>query len=104
MDNLPKAGICINATSLGLKPNDPLPLDINSLSPEWSVYDMVYNPLKTQLFIEAQKHGFAVKTGLCMLVHQGAKALEIWTDKDVDAEIMKKVAEQALENQEKHEE
>ena len=35
--DLPKTGICINATSLGLKPNDPLPLNINVLSTEWSV-------------------------------------------------------------------
>ena len=39
------------------------------------------------------KHGCAVKTGLGMLVHQGAKALEIWTGKEVDAQIMHKVAE-----------
>ena len=100
--DLPKAGICINATSLGLKPNDSLPLDLNCLSPEWAVYDMVYNPQETQLFIEAQKHGCAVRTGLGMLVHQGAKALEIWTGKEIDAQIMHKVAEQALENQQNY--
>ena len=97
--DLPKTGICINATSLGLKPNDPLPLNINVLSTEWSVYDMVYNPQETRLFIEAQKHGCPVKTGLSMLVHQGAKALEIWTGKEVDPQIMYKVVKQALENQ-----
>ena len=100
--DLPKAGICINATSLGLRPNDSLPLDLNVLYPQWAVYDMVYNPQETQLFIEAQKHGCAVQTGLGMLVHQGAKALEIWTGKEVDAQIMQKVAEKALENQENH--
>ena len=100
--DFPKAGICINATSLGLKPNDSLPIDINSFSPEWAVYDMVYNPQETQLFIEAEKHGCSVKTGLGMLVHQGAKALEIWTGKKVDAQIMHKIAEKALENQENH--
>ena len=100
--DLPKAGICINATSLGLKSNDPLPIDVNILSPEWAVYDMVYNPQVTQFSIEAQKLGCAVKTGLGMLVHQGAKALGIWTGKEVDAQIMQKVAEQALENQENH--
>ena len=100
--DLPKAGICINATSLGLKPNDSLPIDINGLSPEWVVYDMVYNPQETQLYIEAQKHGCAVKTGLGMLVHQGAKALEIWTGKEVNSQLMQKVAEKALKNQENH--
>ena len=102
MTDLPKAGICINATSLGLKSNDPLPIDIKSLSPEWAVYDMVYNPSETQLFIEARKHGCAVKTGLGMLVHQGAKALEIWTGKEVDTQIMHKVAEESLKNYKNH--
>ena len=102
LGNLPKSGICINATSLGLKPNDPLPIDIKGLSPEWAVYDMVYNPQATRLFIEAQKYGCAVKTGLGMLVHQGAKALEIWTGKEVDARVMSKAAEAALESQKNH--
>ena len=100
--DLPKAGICINATSLGLKPNDPLPLNINILSIEWAVYDMIYNPQETRLFIEARKHGCPVKTGLNMLVHQGAKALEIWTGEEVDPQIMYKEVKQALENQENH--
>ena len=97
--DLPKAGICINATILGMDPSDPLPLDIDYLSPEWAVYDMVYNPQDTQLFIEAQNNGNAVKTGLGMLVHQGAKALEFWTGKEIDTQVMYKVSKEALENQ-----
>ena len=100
--DLPISGICINATSLGLKSNDLSPIDVKGFSTEWAFYDMVYNPRKTKLFIEAQKHGCAVKTGLGMLVNQGAKALEIWTGKEVDAQIMYEVAEKALENQENH--
>lgn len=97
--NLPEMGICINATSLGLNQNDPLPLDMAFLSSQWIVYDMIYNPQKTQLFIEAKKLGCAAETGLGMLVHQGAKALEIWTEQKVDAQIMRKASENALYNQ-----
>ena len=97
-DDLPPIGICINATSLGLRQNDPLPFNVNCLPPEWAVFDMIYNPQETQLFVEARKHGCAVKTGLSMLVHQGAKSLEIWTGKKVDAQVMLKVAEKSLEN------
>ena len=61
--DLPNAGICINATSLGMKPNDPLPFNINYMSPGWAVYDMVYNPQETQLSIEAQKLGVPLKQG-----------------------------------------
>ena len=97
--DLPEMGICINATSLGLNQNDPLPLDMAFLTPQWAVYDMVYNPQKTQLFIEAKKLGCAAKTGLGMLVHQGAQALEIWTEQKVDAQIMHNAGENTLYNQ-----
>ena len=99
LSNLPETGICINATSLGLNEKDPLPLDVAFLTPQWAVYDMVYNPQETQLFIEAQRLGCAVKTGLSMLVHQGAKALEIWTGRQIDAQIMDKAGERALYHQ-----
>jgi len=99
LSNLPETGICINATSLGLNEKDPLPLDVTFLTPQWSVYDMVYNPQETQLCIEAKKLGCAVKTGLGMLVNQGAKALEIWTEQTIDAQIMHNAGEKALNNQ-----
>ena len=60
---------------------------------------MVYNPQKTQLFIEAKKLGCAAKTGLGMLVHQGAQALEIWTEQKIDAHIMHNASENILSNQ-----
>jgi shikimate dehydrogenase len=99
LSNLTETGICINATSLGLNEKDPLPLDVAFLTPQWAVYDMVYNPQETKLFIEAQRLGCAVKTGLSMLVHQGAKALEIWTGRQIDAQIMHKAGERALYHQ-----
>jgi shikimate dehydrogenase len=99
LSNLTETGICINATSLGLNEKDPLPLDVAFLTPKWAVYDMVYNPQETKLFIEAQRLGCAVKTGLSMLVHQGAKAVEIWTGRQIDAQIMHKAGERALYHQ-----
>lgn len=96
--HLPEAGICINATSLGLNQNDPLPLDMALLTSNWSVYDMIYNPKETQLFTEARKYGCVASTGLGMLVYQGAKALEIWTGQSIDAETMYKAGENALYN------
>ena len=96
--DLPETGICINATSLGLKEDDPLPLDVAFLTSQWAVYDMVYNPQETALSIEAQKLGCAVETGLGMLVHQGARALEIWTEQKIDADIMYRAGVNALTN------
>ena len=59
--DLPEMGICINATSLGLNQNDPLPLDMAFLTPQWAVYDMVYNPQKTQFLFTTSSFTFEHK-------------------------------------------
>lgn len=94
---LPEQGICINATSLGLKAEDPLPLDLTLVPAEWSVYDMVYNPKETQWTQQAAEQNRMQSTGLGMLIHQGARAFELWSEKKVDALIMEQAAEKALE-------
>jgi len=73
--------LLVNATSLGLKPEDPLPLDEKrySLSKAGAVYDMIYRPLETPLLKAARTAGCRVSNGLGMLLYQGAKALEIWS-------------------------
>ena len=94
--NFPEISICINATSLGLNENDPTPVDVKFLNSECAVYDMIYNQPVTKLCFEAKKLGCPVKTGLGMLVYQGAKALEIWTQQKIDAKIMKNACEKVL--------
>lgn len=71
--------IVINATSAGLRPSDPSPLALASLPTPAGVYDMIYQPPRTPLLREAEALGVPGANGLSMLVHQGAKALEIWT-------------------------
>ncbi|MEM8867434.1 MAG: shikimate dehydrogenase [Verrucomicrobiota bacterium] len=85
---LPKAGLLINSTSLGLKSEDPAPFDLGQLSGDWSVYDMIYNPSATRLIQEARQLDLSAANGLSMLVHQGARALEIWSHMKVDARVM----------------
>ena len=60
------------------------------------VYDIIYNPLKTELLNYAQKNGYRLITGLDMFVYQGAKAFEIWTGKKPKIETMKIAALEAL--------
>ena len=86
--NLPDYGICINATSLGMDIKDPMPIDLNSLPPSWAVYDMVYDPPKTKLIELALKQKRNASTGLSMLVFQGAKSMEIWSNQSVDARYL----------------
>ncbi len=71
--------LVINATSAGLRATDPLPLDLGLLPRPAAVYDMIYNPPQTRLLKAAAALGLPHSHGLGMLVHQGAKALEIWS-------------------------
>ncbi|NCG08241.1 MAG: shikimate dehydrogenase [Verrucomicrobia bacterium] len=94
--DLSETGVLINATSLGLRGEDPAPIAVAGLTNGWSVYDMVYNPPETRLLMEARAGGMATANGLSMLVHQGARALELWTGAIVDADRMQAAAEGAL--------
>lgn len=77
--DLPPDALVINATSAGLRADDPLPIDLATLPRPAAVYDMIYNPPETALLAAAAQLGLPHANGLDMLVHQGAKALEIWT-------------------------
>ena len=89
--------LVINATSLGLRENDPSPLAMNGLSSNTKVYDMIYNPSETTLLADARKAGMTCGNGLSMLVHQAARALEIWTGESVPSEVMLREAKLAME-------
>jgi shikimate dehydrogenase len=78
--DLPSGTLVINATSAGLRPTDDLPVDLTRLPNVSAVFDMIYNPPQTPLLARATSFGLPSANGLAMLVHQGAKALEIWTD------------------------
>jgi shikimate dehydrogenase len=71
--------LLINATSAGLRSDDPAPADLRALPGVAAVYDMIYNPPLTRLLAQAAELGLARANGLGMLAHQGAKSLEIWT-------------------------
>jgi shikimate dehydrogenase len=90
--------IVINATSAGLKPEDPLPLNLREVERPAAVYDMIYNPPQTKLLRQCSERGIPHANGLSMLVHQGAKALEIWSDLPASqtAPIMAEAARAAL--------
>lgn len=96
----PKAGVdlVVNATSLGLKSNDALPLDANqfSLKQTAAVFDMIYRPAETGLLQAAKKAGCKTANGLGMLLHQGAKAFEIWTGKTAPLEVMRQALKETI--------
>lgn len=79
--------IIINATPLGLKEKDPLPIHTELLKKEQVVCDLIYK--RTRLLEEASKKGCITLDGLGMLLWQGALAFELWTGKKPDVEIMR---------------
>lgn len=83
--------LVVNATSLGLRPDDPLPLDEREfpLRQARVVYDMVYRPAETGFLKAARLAGCRVANGLGMLLYQGAGALELWTGKAAPLEVMR---------------
>jgi len=93
-----EVGLLINATSLGLKSEDGLPFDKRQFSPEQAraVYDMIYRPAETALLKAARKAGCRTANGLGMLLHQGAKAFEIWTGKVPPLDVMRRALETAV--------
>jgi len=80
----------VNATPLGLKKTDPLPLEIDSVLKKHLVCDLVYNPPETRFLKAAKKKGAKRLSGLGMLLYQGVIAFEIWTGKKAPVVIMKK--------------
>jgi len=91
-----EGAIVINATSLGLNLEDPMPLPSESIPSAAILYDMIYNPKSTQLMQLVTARGGKAANGLSMLVHQGARSLEIWSGTTVNAETMSRAAHKAL--------
>ncbi|MFZ5818870.1 MAG: shikimate dehydrogenase [Chloroflexota bacterium] len=78
---LPELNLIVNATPVGMSPNEdgspwperlPLPSSV-------AIYDLVYNPRKTKLVKDAHVAGLPAVTGLGMLVEQAALSFEVWT-------------------------
>ena len=93
------ADILINATPVGMKPDDPLPIDPRILHPRLLICDLIYNPPKPKLLIEAEKIGAKTLNGLGMLLYQGALAFAIWTGREAPIEIMARALEKELKTQ-----
>jgi shikimate dehydrogenase len=74
--------LIINTTPLGMHPNtDSMPpLDFEHIGSEHYVYDLIYNPARTQFLQKAEMHGATVKNGLEMLHVQAEKSWQIWNN------------------------
>ena len=72
------ATLLVNSTTLGMKGQPPLDIDLNPLPPTAVVYDIVYVPLETPLLSAARARGLATVDGLGMLLHQARPGFAAW--------------------------
>lgn len=78
----------IQATSLGLKEEDPAPFDLDLLQAnrKIAVFDTIYK--NTPLLQAAAQLGLPCAGGRAMLIHQGAASFRLWTGVEPDLEAM----------------
>jgi shikimate dehydrogenase len=79
----------VNTTSLGMKGQPPLEIDVALLPREAVVADLVYVPLDTPLLAAARARGLKTADGLGMLLHQAVRGFELWFGRrpEVTAEL-----------------
>jgi len=90
--------IVVNATSLGLFPDVDarIPLDIDTLTADMVVADVIPNPPTTRLVRDAREKGCQVIDGLGMLVAQGVIGIEYWTGQSPDPAVMRRGLEEVF--------
>lgn len=95
-ERIGEVDILINATPLGMKKEDPMPISPELLSQRLFVYDIVYNPPETPLIREAKTKGAKALSGIGMLVYQGALSFKIWTGQEPPIDVMRKAIESKI--------
>jgi len=79
----------INSTSIGMK-NEPSPISTENISKDSIVYDIVYQPINTDLIKKSKENGATIIYGYEMLLSQAACSFEIWHKMEAPYDVMKK--------------
>ena len=77
-DLLARAELLVNATSLGMRGQPPLVVDVGRLPKTAVVAELVYVPLVTPLLAAARSRGLRTADGLGTLLHQAVRGFELW--------------------------
>ena len=95
------AQILINTTPCGMYPHaDECPVDLKLFPELEAAADAVYNPLRTNLVLEARKRGIPAEGGLYMLTAQAVRAAELFRDKVYPAETAETIYRELLREKE----
>ncbi len=94
-DNIEKhrdASLVVNATPVGMYPNNlQSPVDLKVFQNLLGVCDVIYNPAKTAMLLQAESMGTPYVNGLSMLVAQAKRAAEIFTGGELDSNVIEKI-------------
>ena len=86
------ASVIVNATPVGMYPNTGVsPIDLNRFPKLDGVLDVIYNPAKTQLLLDAESLGIPHENGLWMLVAQAKEASEYFTGKKLSDDMIARI-------------
>lgn len=86
------ASVIVNATPVGMYPNNGnSPVDLDLFPQLEGALDLIYNPARTKLLLDAQKRHLITENGLWMLVAQAKEAAEYFTDSQIPDEHISKI-------------
>jgi shikimate dehydrogenase len=91
-----EADLVIQASPVGMKKEDPSLLPKEGFRKGQRVFDLIYMYPETAFLSTAKASGAQIANGLGMLLHQGAKAFEIWTGIKPSIEAMRNALEKAV--------
>ena len=86
------ASVIINTTPLWMYPNvGNSPVDLDAFPRLEGVLDVVYNPARTKILMDAEKHGLIAENGLWMLIAQAKESAEWFSGKKIDDSEIEKI-------------
>ena len=88
---IPDFDIIVNATSLGLNPEDKIKIDLTNISENKLFYDVIYNPEETNFLKTGKELGHKTENGKMMFIYQAMVAFNLWhgIKPEINEEIIK---------------
>ena len=88
---VPEFDIIINATSIGLKNDDKIDLDVSKIGKNKFFYDVIYKPNETNFLKIGKELGNRTENGKSMFIYQALAAFKIWhgIQPIIDEEVIK---------------
>jgi shikimate dehydrogenase len=88
---VPNFDIIINATSIGLKKEDKIDLDVSKIGQNKFFYDVIYKPKETDFLKNGKKLGNITENGKMMFIYQARAAFKLWhgIQPKIDNEVIK---------------